>query len=334
VVGITPDNLHLSEPIRELECKQHGSAPDRLDAQSLDPAILELLEAAAAPNTRRAYDSDLRHFRAWGGSVPATSELVARYLAHHARTLTVPTLARRLVAIRRAHALEGLPDPTASALVRQAFRGLRRAYGRPQRRVAALTAEQLAAIVSFLGQSTRDLRDRALLLVGFAGAFRRSELSAAVCSAIEWGPRGIIVSIPKSKTDQEWRGRKIGISYAQGRVCPLAALAAWLDISGIASGPVFRPVTKGGRVLAGPLSGDAIAAIVKRRVQMIDFDPSCYSGHSLRAGFATCAAAAGVPVWKIKAQTGHLSDAVLNRYIRISDPFAGNATASMVSSSA
>ena len=260
-----------------------------------------------------------------GGSVPASPGLVARYLAHHARTLSVATLTRRLVAIRRAHALEGHGDPTASALVRQTFRGLRRAYGRPQRRLAPLLAGELAAIVSSLDSSIKDVRDRAVLLVGFAGAFRRSELSAVVCTAIEWRPRGIIVSLPRSKTDQEWRGRKVGIPCAQGAVCPVAALRSWLDASGVTGGPVFRPVTKAGRVLTDQLSGDAIARIVKQRVGAIGLNPTLYSGHSLRAGFATSAAVAGVPTWKIKMQTGHASDAALNGYVRRCDLLADNA---------
>jgi integrase len=200
--------------------------------------------------------------------------------------------------------------------------------------VAALTAEHLAAIVSSLGPSIKDVRDRALLLVGFAGAFRRCELSALDYGSLVRTTKGIVITIPRSKTDQEGQGRKIAIPFAGGPICPVTALQTWLEVSRIANGPVFRPVTKGGHVLISRLSGDAIAVIVKQRVEMIGLDLTLYSGHSLRAGFATSAAAAGVPVWKIKAQTGHLSDAVLSRYIRISDPFAGNATASMVSSSA
>jgi len=242
---------------------------------------------------------------------------VARYLAFHARSLTVATLGRRLVAIRRAHTLEGRQDPTSSPLVRQTFRGLRRAYGRPQRRVEALTAEQLAAIVSLLGQSVRDVRDRALLLVGFAGAFRRSELVAIDAGAIQWTSQGVLISLYRSKTDQEGRGRKVGIPYAPAPICPVAALRCWLDACGVADGPVFRPLTKAGQVLTGPLSGDAVAAIVKQRVRAVGLDPAIYSGHSLRVGFATSAAVAGVPMWRIKAQTGHASDAVLSRYIRL-----------------
>ncbi len=113
--------------------------------------------------------------------MPASPDVVARYLAAHATTHVVATLARRVVAIRRAHALQGLPDPVRSELVRLTFRGIRRAHGRPQRRAAALAAEAIAAIVASLGDSVRDARDRALLLIGFAGAFRRSELSAVDC---------------------------------------------------------------------------------------------------------------------------------------------------------
>ncbi len=216
---------------------------------------------------------------------------MARYLAHHTRILSVATLARRLVAIRRAHTLEGLPDPTASALVCQTFRGLRRAYGRPQRRVAALTAEQLATIVSTLGSSLKDIRDRALLLVGFAGAFRRSELVAIDVRAVEWTASGLIISLYRSKTDQDWRGRKVGIPHGQGCLCPVAALRSWLEASGNTEGLVFRAVAKSGRIGNARLSGDAIAAIVKRRVADIGLSPALYSGHSLRAGFATSAAA-------------------------------------------
>ncbi len=231
-------------------------------------------------------------------------------------------LARHLVAIRRAHALRGLPDPVRSELVRLTFRGIRRAHGRPQRRAAALAAEEMAVIVASLGDSLRDARDRALLLVGFAGAFRRSELSRIDCKSIERTPRGIIVTIPRSKTDQECQSRQVAIPYGRSAICPIKALDHWLELSGITKGPVFRPVTRRGQVLSGRLSGDSIASIVKQRVRAIGLDPARYSGHSLRAGFVTSAATAGAPAWRIKAQTGHASNALVGRYIRLSDPLA------------
>jgi integrase len=191
--------------------------------------------------------------------------------------------------------------------------------------VAPLRVEDLATIVAGLGSSTRDLRDRAVLLLGFAGALRRSEISSLDCCWIERTQRGLVISMPRSKTDQEGKGRRIGIPRGHAPVCPVTTLEAWLEASAIMDGSVFRPVTKGGRVLGSRLSVDAIAIIVKQRAAAIGLDPARHSGHSLRAGFATSAAAAGVPTWKIKAQTGHVSDVVLGGYIRELDLFKGMA---------
>jgi integrase len=185
--------------------------------------------------------------------------------------------------------------------------------------------EDLSAIVSALGNSTRDVRDRALLLVGFAGAFRRCELSATECKWIERAEHGVVITLPRSKTDQEGNGRCVAIPWVGGPICPVGALEAWLELSGIADGFLFRPVSKAGSVLSNRLSNSAIATIVKQRAAQIGLDPKRYSGHSLRAGFATSAAAAGLSIWKIKAQTGHVSDTVLGGYIREADLFAGGA---------
>src|SRR5262249_35662079 len=188
-----------------------------------DARVLHFIEAATAPNPRRAYDSDLREFLAWGGSLPASPDVVARYLAAHATTHAVATLGRHLVAIRRAHALRGLPDPVRSEPVRLTFRGIPRAHGRPQRRAAALTTERIAAIMASLGDSVRDARDRALLLIGFAGAFRRSELSRIDCKSIERTAPGVVINISKSKTDQEGQARKVAIPHGRNVICPVKA---------------------------------------------------------------------------------------------------------------
>jgi integrase len=323
--GITSDNLHLSEvtPANavcekfadSVTCPVGGRSETNADSCT-DEAVLRFVEAATAANTRRAYDSDLRHFLSWGGRMPATDRLVARYLADHAGLLAISTLTRRLVSIRSAHVAPGLPDPTKSELVRLTFRGIRRKHGRPQRRVAALGTGDLLAIVRSLGQSAKDVRDAAILLVGFAGAFRRSELAAVDYSDIQPAEIGILIQIPRSKTDQESHGRGVSISRVQGELCPVAALARWLLVSQTTEGPIFRPVTRGGTVLQSRISPEAIARILKNRVHAIGRDSTRYSGHSLRAGFATAAARVGVPRWRIKAQTGHLSDSILERYIR------------------
>jgi integrase len=321
---ITSDNIHLSEviPAPPRQPKSAENFPRSPSHACSDPKILEFIAAATAPNTRRAYQSDLRHFIASGGHIPATSEQVARYLADHAGTLSMATLARRLAGIRAAHVARGLSDPTKGELIRLTFRGIRRSYGKPQRRVAPLRIEHLVTIVSILGNCTRDVRDRALLMIGFAGAFRRSELSGIQCDWITRSEHGVSISLRRTKTDQESRGRSIAIPFVGSPICPVAALEAWLEVSRITDGALFRRVIKSGKVLPEGLSANAVATIVKQRVAQIGLDSTCLSGHSLRAGFATSAAGAGLSTWEIKRQTGHASDESLGQYVREAGPLA------------
>jgi integrase len=226
------------------------------------------------------------------------------------------TLARRLAGIRAAHVAKEFPDPTKGELIRLTFRGIRRRFGQPQRRVAALSTDDLRAIISSLGQSTKDIRDAAVLLIGFAGAFRRSELVAIDREDVQIDEICAAVILRRSKTDQTGRGRTVSIPRVRGHLCPIGALEEWLRVSGIGGGPLFRPVAKSGRATERRISAEAVARILKKRTRAIGCDPNRYSGHSLRAGFATEAARLGVPKWLIKAQTGHMSDSILERYIR------------------
>ena len=143
------------------------------------------LRYAVSDSTRRAYKADLNHFLGWGARIPATPECIAEYLAVHANTLSIATLTRRLVAISKAHTIQGMGSPTCSPLVAMTMKGIRRRHGRPQRRVAAVAKSDILAILATLGDSLRDRRDRALLLIGFAGAFQRSKLCAIDCVDIE-----------------------------------------------------------------------------------------------------------------------------------------------------
>ena len=258
---ITPDNIHLSKVIqpRREPVSAAFSNPHSVGGCT-DPKILEFIDAATTPNTRRAYESDMRHFLAGGGRIPATTEQVARYLADHAASLSMATLARRLVGIRAAHVARGFPDPTKGELIRLTFRGIRRIYGKPQRRVAPLKIEHLAAVISALGNSTRDIRDRALLLIGFGGAFRRSELSGIQCNWISQAEQGLSIALRKTKTDQESRGRSVAIPRVGGPICPVAALETWLELSRIVNGALFRPVSKFGKIHADGLSTGTIIA--------------------------------------------------------------------------
>ena len=275
-------------------------------------------------NTRRAYRSDLRHFTDWGGVIPASDMMVAEYLAAHAGTLAIATLQRRITTIAKAHTSQGLVSPTRSDLVRMTMRGIRQTHGCAQRRVAPIMKDDLIAMVEEMGDGLKDLRDRALLLVGFAGAFRRSELVAISCIDIEHVSEGIVINLRRSKTDQEWKGRKVAIPYAKGAVCPVLSLEVWLSAAEIAEGPVLRGVNRHGRVSKRALSPEAVALVVKARCVAIGLDARRYSGHSLRAGLVTSAVSADVPVWKIKEQTGHASDNMVQRYIRTDQLFVGN----------
>jgi integrase len=327
-LGLPSDHPSLSEPNKASE-----AAPLTIIANDftggLDMANEYVRESLAA-NTRKAHRYDLAHFTAWGGAIPASPELVAGYLARHAGELAVATLVRRVASISKAHEARSLPNPCRAEIVRATLRGIKRRWGCAQDQAKALVREDLFLTLDAMGDGLRDTRDRAVLLIGFAGGFRRSELVALDCADVETVRQGLIVTIRRSKTDQEGVGRKIGVPHGRTRHCPVAALERWLEISGIESGAIFRPVDKHGHVASSRLTGDAVSVILKERVAAAGYDPADYSGHSLRAGFATSAAVAGVASWRIRQQTGHSSDAMLGRYIRSSELFADNAAGELL----
>lgn len=293
--------------------------------EALPATIVGYLREAIAPNTRRAYLSDLRQFEAWGGTIPCSPETVANYLADNAGHLTIATLTRRLAAISVAHAAKGFSNPIPSPLVKGTLKGIKRILGAPQQQAKPLLVEDLLRIMTVLGNSTKDDRDRALLLIGFAGGFRRSELVGLQVDDIELVRQGMIVTLQRSKTDQSGDGRKIGIPFARGRFCPVKSLEGWLQKSRIAHGAIFRALNRHGAITAEKLSAEAVSQIVKSRAEQIGLNPDGYSGHSLRAGLCTSAAAAGISAIAIRQQTGHRSDQMLARYIRLGELFSNNA---------
>ena len=170
------------------------------------------------------------------------------------------------------------------------------------------------------------MRDCALLLIGFAGGFRRSELVGLDVADIASVRQGVVITLRRSKTDQLGIGRQIGIPFGRTRHCPVRALEQWIALSRIDAGPIFRPVSQSGQVAAERLSGEAVSLVLKERIAAVGINPASYSGHSLRAGFATSAVMAGASTWKIRAQTGHASDAMLSRYVRDGELFISNAS--------
>ena len=257
------------------------------DIEALPPVLAPSSRDSLAANTRRAYLSDLGEFERWGGSIPASAEMVAAYLADRADTLAVASLVRHVASISKAHQARGLSNPTRSELVRATMRGIKRTRGCAQREAKPLLRDDLLLVLDAMGEGLKDTRDRALLLIGFAGALRRSELVALDVADIEHVRQGIVLTSRRSKTDQDGQGRKIAIPYGRTRWCPVAALDAWLAASGITEGAIFRPVDRHGRVHNARLSGEAVSLVVRERAAAAGLDPARYSGHSLRAGLAT-----------------------------------------------
>ena len=208
--------------------------------------------------------------------------------------------------------------------VRATVRGIRRSLGAAPSKKMPATAERVIGMAPLAGTRPSSTRDRAVLLIGFAGAFRRSELVALNADDIQETPEGLRVTIRRSKTDQEGHGHVIAIP--RGVIaCPVTALKAWLDAAGIAKGPVFRPIAKGGRIQATRLTGRSVADIVKAHAQRAGLDPKLFAGHSLRSGFLTSAAARGAPIFKMADQSRHKSMDTLRGYVRDAEIFKDHA---------
>lgn len=287
-----------------------------------------------AKNTLRAYRADCQDFSAWCTesaleAIPAAPQTLALYLARRAETCKVSTLERRIVAINQAHAAAGRPSPTSSLLVRSVMNGIRRTKGTAPAGKSPTLIEDIRRMVAALPSGPLGIRDRALLLLGFAGAFRRSELVSIDLGDCAFTSDGLVVTLRRSKTDQEAAGYKIGIPYGSSPdTCPIRALKAWLEHAKITeNGPVFLPVSKHGKLLTGRLAPDAVARAVKRYAKRIGLDPDRYGGHSLRAGLATAAAIGGADERSIMNQTRHKSLKQVRAYIRDGNLFRDNAAA-------
>lgn len=295
-----------------------------------DEAVEHFIRESLSENTRKAYRSDLAHFTDWGGSLPATADMVARYLADHANALAPSSLARRVATFSKIHEASGWPNPCRSEIVRATMRGIKRVKGTAQDQARPLLREDLFILLDALGDDARGKRDRALLLIGWAGGFRSSELVGLDLPDIEEVREGLVLHLRRSKTDQTGQGRKIGIPLGRTRHCPVAALSAWLGVLNKDEGPIFRPVDCHGNVQPDRLCSDAVSTILRNRLAIAGIDPEGYSGHSLRAGLATSAIKAGVPTYKVRAQTGHASDLMLSRYVRDAGLYDGNAAGALL----
>lgn len=298
----------------------------------VDPmaSVRSYLAAEKSDNTRRAYATDFADLTSWCRQVgetplPATPIAVARYLAQLADAgKKASTIERRVAAIRYVHKAAGLEPPTSAEGVKAVMRGIRRRVGKKQVRKLPATADVLTAAIARLPATPAGLRDRALLLIGFAAALRRSELVALDVTDITTAAKGIVLHIRRSKTDQDGAGADIPIPRG-GKLQPVAALSAWLKAADITEGPIFREVDRHGRVGTAALTGRSVARIVKRVLGVACIDAREFSGHSLRAGFVTSSLEHGVDVLKIMRITRHEKVDTVKTYDRRENDFDDHA---------
>ncbi len=273
--------------------------------ESLELAA-DFARASKSPATQAAYQSDWRIFELRLGPLPASPESLCAFLADEASAgRRASTLGRRLAAVRYFHRAAGYETPTGDEKVKAVLAGIRRTIGAAPVRKRAATSDIVLSMVSGQGIDLRSLRNRALVLLGFAGAFRRSELVALDVEDIEETPEGMLVTLRRSKTDQEGLGRRVAIPRGE-IACPVAALRAWLDAAGIAEGAIFRRIVnkRSQRVLDARLASRNVASVVKAGATKLGFDPATFGGHSLRAGFVTSAVKRGANLIKITDVTG------------------------------
>lgn len=318
-------------------------------------------------NTRLAYTADWADFTTWctsegRSSLPADPSTVANYLAAQAEDHSAATISRRLAAINKAHELHGYPSPGRHPAVQTVRAGIRRSIGRRPRRMLPILVDDLHATLKAVDTGTwpavvAGRRDQCLLVFGFAGAFRRSELAQLRFGDITWQPSdGLHVTVTRSKTDQEGAGQIKALPYGRNPdTCPACVLHRWLDLLGggrvahlaaveqpgseghvcrephpdLDASPaqwLFPPVYRSGRIEPGRhLSGQAINEVVRRRLAAAGIGPAGYGAHSMRAGFVTQALRAGATDAQVMRQTGHTSPATVHIYDRENNPLRGNA---------
>lgn len=298
---------------------------------SLAEHAAQLAGEARAAETKRSYQSALRTFAAFCKKYEIaprpTPQAACAYVVHLVEAgRSVATIERALVALGHAAAAQGLPSPREHPALLEVVRGARRRIGVAPRQKRAVTVPQLRSMSQCLDGGKRGVRDRALLVVGYAGAFRRSELVGLDLADVQWTEDGVLLRVRRSKTDQEGRGATRALPHGSSTfTCPVRTLRTWLELRGDWDGPLFVHIAAGGRVTRRRLNARQVARLVQRTAKAVGLDPEAYAGHSLRAGLITAAAGAGKSDWSIMRQSGHASPATLAGYVREARAFDDNA---------
>ncbi|ROL70675.1 site-specific integrase [Pseudomonas vranovensis] len=279
--------------------------------------IERYLQAAVRDNTRRSYQAAVEHFEvSWGGFLPATADSIARYLAEHAHSHSISTLKQRLAALGQWHVSQGFPDPTKAPMVRQLLKGIRTLHPAEPKQAAPLLIQHLQTAVGVLEQEAaqaraghdlpallRASRDKALLLIGFWRGFRGDELARLQVEHIQaQAGIGLSIYLPRSKGDRQ----ALGVRHrapALKVLCPVQAYLQWLEVAGIARGPVFRKLDRWGNLGEQALNSNSLIGLLRRILERAGVPAALYTGHSLRRGFATWATSNG---WELKALMSHV----------------------------
>jgi len=293
------------------------------DIKSLELETLNNLKNSKAANTLRAYKADFKDFSAFCAKnglnyLPTEPKILSLYLTHLSANSKFSTLKRRIASISVIHKLKGHYLDTKHPIIMENLLGIKRTKGSNQKAKKPILINDLRLIINAIDQTNqikkRKIRDKAIILIGFSGGFRRSELVNLIHDDVEFVNEGVKIFIKRSKTDQSGEGMTKAIPYFDNQLfCPVVSLKNWMNISEIKSGKIFD------------ISDKSIALIIKKYASLSGLDPNKYSGHSLRSGFATSTAESGAEERNIMAMTGHKTSQMVRRYIQEANLFKNNA---------
>ncbi len=305
------------------------------DIKSLHEETLNNLKSSKSNNTLRAYKSDFRDFGAFCvkhgfDSLPTEPKIISLYLTHLSKSSKISTLRRRLVSISVIHRLKGHYLDTKHPIIIENLMGIRRVKGSIQKGKKPILINDLKSIINVIddqeAEEIKKIRDKTILLVGFGGGFRRTELISIDHEDLEFVQEGVKITIKRSKTDQFGEGMIKGLPYfTNEKYCPVINLKRWIELSNIKSGPIFRRFAKGSVLTNNRLTDQSVVLIIKDYLNLAGIENKNYSGHSLRSGFATVAAESGADERSIMAMTGHKTTQMVRRYIREANIFKNNA---------
>jgi len=305
------------------------------DIKKLHEETLENLKTSKAINTLRAYKSDFKDFSAFCAKhefncMPTDPKIVSLYLTHLSSSSKISTLRRRLVSIGVVHKLKGHYLDTKHPVIIENLMGIKRKKGSIQKGKKPILINHLKQIINVIDEQKiekiKKLRNRTLILIGFGGGFRRTELISIDYEDLDFVEEGVKITLRRSKTDQFGEGLIKGLPYfTNEKYCPVTSLKNWINLSKIKNGPIFRRFAKSSILTKHRLTDQSVALLIKDYLRLAGIENQNFSGHSLRSGFATVAAESGADERSIMSMTGHKSSQMVRRYIREANLFKNNA---------